>query len=521
MLVKVVLKVGRVEYKYINPRGGYVVYLVTSEQMQLFDKYTIEHIGIPGIVLMDHAGWAVARIVLRQHPERVVVLCGKGNNGADGWICARWLHHAGVSQVQVISTVSPQQLTGDAWTASQSALAMGVPFTVWTDDMELPTADVYVDAILGTGSTRPISASLGRLVERVNASSAWTIAVDVPTGVNASTGEIEHLAIRAKETVTFNWEKLGLAVSPGCEWAGTVHVEEIGICMPPSVDTHRLAEWITPQRFRQLWADRKHNSHKGSFGRIGVVVGQMQGASLLAAAGAARVGVGLVILAVHKALQMSVPWDYVLRDLDAEQLYEHLADCHAIVYGPGLGQFGTIANAVKTPPFWDQYQGLGVIDADGLRAIGEAGGLQQTGPRFVLTPHPKECARLLGWSTERVLASRLAAGCALAEKTGSIVLLKGYHTLIVHPDGRIRVNSTGDASLSVGGTGDVLAGMVGGLMAQGLEPFDAAALAAWLHGKAGELAGQALTKVSVMASDVVEFISRAIHLYFDMITQEF
>ncbi|MBX5436483.1 MAG: NAD(P)H-hydrate dehydratase [Alicyclobacillaceae bacterium] len=494
------------------------MYLVTSEQMQSFDRHAIDTLGVPGIVLMDHAGRAVARAVRRRRPRRVVVLCGKGNNGGDGWVAARWLRHWGI-RVDVVTLADPDELRGDAATAAKAAVDSGVPYTVLHRsgsggpgagqplDSLIAGADVCVDALLGTGASRPPEGLLAAAIEALNRHSPWTVAVDVPTGVNASTGEVPGVAVRAHETVCMATQKLGTAVSPGCYYAGRVRVADIGIPVAPSGD---IARWTTAADIRETLPQRSADSHKGTFGRVGIAAGEMRGAAALAGLGALRAGAGLVVVAVADDSAAGFPYEFVLRHADgADGAFD---DCQSLVVGPGLGR-----HLDRWRERAAQHRGTGVLDADALRWIVPGGGLPDwlQGGRWVLTPHPKECARMLGWHTAEVQAKRLSAVRTLARETGCVVVLKGHHSLIADASGRLRVNPTGDASLATAGTGDVLAGVIGGLLAQGLEPFEAAAAGAWLHGLAGELAGRIRSRTGVIASDVVDCISRAIHLAFD------
>jgi ADP-dependent NAD(P)H-hydrate dehydratase / NAD(P)H-hydrate epimerase len=486
------------------------VYLVTSEQMQSLDRHTLTTLRVPGIVLMDHAGKAVAVEVAAKQPNSVVVLCGKGNNGGDGWMAARWLQHWRVPNLSVLTTEPIEHLEGEAYLAAQIAQASGVPYAVYQSGMEVPPADVYVDALLGTGTTRPLEGHLGELVERVNECSGWTVAVDVPSGVDGSTGVVPGLAIRAEVTVCMGLQKLGTAVTPGSEWAGQVRVADIGIALQPNVP---YAEWVTPERVSHALPKRGPLTHKGTFGKVGICVGEMQGASVLAGLGAARVGTGLVVLGHRTDLTLQVPYEFVTRRCDVGEVATRLADCHALVVGPGLG-----VHADRWRDVVFQHTDRGVLDADGFRIL-ERDRKLPVG-NWVLTPHPKECADLLGWTTAQVQARRLEAASLLAKQVGGVVVLKGHHSLIVDETGRTMVNPTGDDALATAGTGDVLAGMIGGLLAQGLSPFDAAASAVWLHGKAGEFAGSSASPISTIASDVVENISRAINHCFDTDTFE-
>ena len=527
------INVDGVEYKYSNPRGGYLLYLATSEQMQEFDKFTIHTLRVPAIVLMDHAGFAVAQKVAELRPKKVVVVCGKGNNGGDGWVAARWLKHWGQCQVEVISSADPNTLSGEAKLASEMALAAGVPYQVYYNDLELKEADVYVDALLGTGAARPLKGDLARLVEAVNRAAVTVVAVDVPSGVDASTGEVFGTAIKAQHTVCLGLQKLGTAVTPGCYSAGQVTVADIGI---PVQTAENLAVLTEAKDLRNWLPKRDWSAHKGTFGRVGIVMGEMQGAAVLAGLGAARSGAGLVILgrqANRRAANpnganrsevnqseaswsagaaMEIPYEFVLRERDRQDdVLDGFNDCQAVVVGPGLGRAAeTPAEAKRWQSALHAYRGTGVLDADGLRFLADDLALLETG-HWVLTPHPKECGRLLGWTTDEVQQKRVLAARTLADLTSAVVVLKGYHSLIAAPGKRLSVNPTGDASLSTAGTGDVLAGLIGSLLAQGLEPFDAARAGAYLHGLAGELAGKQWNRAGTMASDVVNHIPYAMN----------
>jgi hydroxyethylthiazole kinase-like uncharacterized protein yjeF len=483
------------------------VILVTSKQMRELDRRTIEHLGIPGAVLMDHAGRSLAERVRARGPRRTVLLCGKGNNGGDGWSAARWLHQWGYS-VQVVTLAVPDSLRGDAALMAQAAIRSGVPFDVW-EGGPLPDANVYVDALLGTGASRPPEGAMQSLIEAVNASGATVVACDVPTGVDADTGRVPGVAVQAVETVTMGAPKLGLCVTPGALYAGRWTVADVGIPLDPdTVAAHGpMCEWVNADWARSRLPRRVPDSHKGTYGRVGVLCGQMQGASVLAALGAARAGAGWVALLHPPAAAPSAPPEFVLRAVTPAEFAAAAQPLDVVVAGPGLG---------TAAPEWVEalrgFPGPAVIDAEAL-AVFDGGALP--GRPWVITPHPKEAARLLRWSVSQVQAERVAAARALAERTGVVAVLKGYRTLVAAPDGRLRVIGSGDASLATAGTGDVLAGVIGALLAQGLAPYDAAALGAWLHGRAGELAGEALSMASVMASDVVEQISRVLRHCFE------
>jgi ADP-dependent NAD(P)H-hydrate dehydratase / NAD(P)H-hydrate epimerase len=479
------------------------VYLVTSDQMQALDNHTIHALFVPGIVLMDYAGKAVADGVKGLAQGHVVVCTGKGNNGGDGWVAARWCRYYGMT-VEVLALARPDELSGDAAQAAKAAVHCGVPWRKYAPGDGLPSGDVYVDALLGTGASRPLEGVLADIVIALNRSGSPVIAVDIPTGVNPNTGEVPGEAVQAVCTICLAAQKLGTAISPGCHFAGEVKVADIGIPIDNLdvgvVDLTQVARFTTALEVATWLPKRVNESHKGSYGRLAIAVGEMQGAAILAGMGAARMGAGLVTLMATDPLSIAAPPEFVVQIRPPG--WSLPAATQALVVGPGLGQSRSRWMSVLS-----NFTGPRVIDADGLQLLE---GVEVSPHATVITPHPKECAAMLGWSTEEVQAHRLDAARRLAEKTGATVVLKGYHSLVVDPRGRVHVNPTGDASLATAGTGDVLAGMIGGLLAQSLDAFEAACAGVWLHGKAGEIAGERRTQASVVASDVVDCISRAI-----------
>lgn len=454
---------------------------------------------------MELAGKAVADAVLRRQPKNVWIVCGKGNNGGDGWVAARWLTLQATS-VHVLSLVDPETLTGEAAAAFRSAQAVGVPFSIWPETGKLAQADLIVDAMLGTGSGRAPEGSVLAAIVRIAQMSVPVLAIDVPTGVDASTGEVPGKAVRADETITMGYVKLGLMVTPGALYAGKVEVADIGI-RAPSMDG--LARMATAQQVHAWLPKRTLESHKGTFGRVGILRGEMTGAAMLAGLGAARAGAGLVVM-VGSGTSADVPYAFVQRDTN--KAAKPFADCGAIVLGPGLG-----LERAHTAAFVEGFAGTGVLDADALHLEVLPADL---GARFVLTPHPKECARLLGWTVQAVNERRIEAARAVAKSRGAVVVLKGYRSIVAAPTGALWVNPTGGPALATAGSGDVLAGIIGGLLAQGLQPLEAAIAGAWIHGRAGDLAGRTLHPASVLATDVVDAISRAIPLHFDTDSEE-
>jgi NAD(P)H-hydrate epimerase len=486
--------------------------LLTGAELRELDRAAISA-GLPGVVLMEHAGRAVATVA-RAHPGRILVLAGAGNNGGDGFVAARWLRHWGREVELVLVSGAPRE-GSDAATHLAAARAAGVPVRSGTS---LGPADVIIDAILGTGA-RPIDADspLGALVRAINASAARIIAVDLPSGLDADGGPVQGEVVRAHHTVTFAASKLGLASAPGPSFAGRVGIVDIGLEVPAAAGR---AELLGDAMLAPRLPPRPSAGHKGTFGHVLCLAGSpgKSGAGLLAALAAIRSGAGLVSLAVPAALSRElegrVP-EVMLRELElgaelaaaTQALREALAGKQALVWGPGIPptrHVGELVRSLAVPA---------VLDADALNALaaspGATSGLGEA-RQLVLTPHPGEAARLLGLDGARAIqADRVGAARQLAAETQAIVVLKGERTLIADPAGELAVCATGNPGMGTGGTGDVLAGVIGALLAQGASPWDAATIGAHVHGRAGDLAAARLGLRGLRARDLVARLPRA------------
>ena len=512
--------------------------VVTADEMTALDKETIEEYGIPGAALMERAGTAVAAAVRRlaaergaAGAERVHILCCRGNNGGDGMVAARALANWG-ARVRVYLIGGRQGLRGEAALFLQALLRMGIPVhdvgegEIKKLGLALGTADVIVDAMLGTGARGPLRPLVASAVLAANASGRPVVAVDVPTGVDASTGETGDVAIRAEVTVTFGLPKLGHLLDPGRAHTGRLVVAEIGFPRQLLEAAGAGRIWVRRETAQGLLRERPLAAHKGTFGRTVVVAGSvgMAGAAVLALRGALRSGTGLVMWAGPRDLLPTIqaavpeatasplpgPGDTFSRE-GAEHLLRLLRPGDALAVGPGMGRSEAAGAGLFT--LLSQAGVPAVVDADALNAMAAWGRdeRRRLGRREdrIYTPHAKEAARLLAWETQAVVGRRLDALARLVAEWGGTVLLKGNPTLIQEDGGRLAINSTGDSSLSRGGTGDVLTGLAAGLLAQGYGTWEAAVLAAYLHGRAGEIAGRRRSAYAVVASDVAEAIARA------------
>ncbi len=501
--------------------------LASAAQMRALDRHTIDVLGVPGEVLMETAGRAVAERVLAVFTDTegartpVAVICGAGNNGGDGFVVARHLHQLGV-EVFAVLVGSADRAPADAAANHRRMIECGVPL----EGVDWPARrpGVVVDALFGTGLSRPLEGDASEAVERINRAGdggATVISVDLPSGLDTDTGALLGTAVRAGETVTIGLPKLGLCVEPGRSHAGCVHVARIGIADEAPGLALRAELW-TRAACRLRLPARPRGGHKGSFGHVLLIAGSRgkTGAAHLAALGAARAGAGLVTVAcpagVGEVLEVKTTEAMTVPVADTEEqcfaaaavarLVSLANERDVVAMGPGVGQHEETAGLIRE--LAKLVERPLVIDADGLNAFaGEPGlvsVLKARGAPTVLTPHPGEAARLLGVTSAEINQDRVASARKLAEITGAVVLLKGAGSVIAAPDGHVAINPTGGPALSAGGTGDVLTGIVAAYLAQGLEAWDAAALAAWIHGDAADRLARHAGQSGLLASELAD-----------------
>jgi NAD(P)H-hydrate epimerase len=469
--------------------------------------------GVPGTQLMAAAGDAVAHVVRVRYPaaRRVICVCGGGANGGDGLVAARRLRSLGVDASCLVVASRPYE--GDALDACERAVAAGVPVSrVGAVGDGLRGADVVVDALLGTGRSGEPRGAVAAAIAAIAAAGAPVVAVDVPSGVDASTGEVSAVAVSADATVTFHAPKIGHVVLPGRSHVGVLVVVPIGI--PAGVTVAAPARLAGAATVAAL-AARPAFGSKYDAGSVLAVGGSrgMTGAIVLCSRAALRAGAGLVVAAVPASQQPAVaglvvePMTLACADVGgglapaaADEVLRRSARSSAVAVGPGCGRTPGTADLVRR--LVGRIEAPLVLDADGLHAIGTDLGLlaARTDPT-VITPHAGEAARLLGVDPADIAAHRLHAARTLAERAGAICLLKGADTIIAAPDGRLAVRDGDDARLATAGTGDVLCGTIAGLLARGAPPFEAAAAGAAAHLAAARsvAAGRAL-----VASDLID-----------------
>jgi len=504
--------------------------VVTAEEMHAVDKYTIETLSIIGRVLMENAGRAVfAAMRERWAPlagKRAVVLCGKGNNGGDGFVVARYLQEAGVGcDTCLVGTAS--DLRGDAAANHLVFTRLGYSVREIQNLEALPDlrhADFIVEALLGTGVRGPLQGLMAQIVTRINESGRPVVAIDLPTGMNADTGEVAGPCVRANLTVTIGCCKQGLLFTPGREYAGEVVAAEIGF---PEIafrqvvaeKSARLATFLLTREVLSNWIPRRPaNAFKNRVGQILVIAGSrgFGGAARLTAVSTLRAGAGLVVLAAPESLlpqleaataeviKLPLPEENgIISAAAIEPLQARTQWAEVIAIGPGLGLAEGAQRIVKH--VLAEFAGTIVLDADALsNLIGQQEAIRRAAGKLILTPHPGELSRLTGANKAAIASNPVAVARQTAEELGQVLVLKGAPTVVASPTGEVFINSTGNAGMATGGSGDVLTGIIAGLAGQGLDPLRAALLGVYLHGMAGDLARDKLGEWSMLAGDIME-----------------
>lgn len=508
-------------------QGGWP--LVSAKEMQALDAHTIDVLGVPGDVLMERAGFAIADAVVdlvggdTRGPE-ILVVCGRGNNGGDGWVVTRRLLELGYA-VRVCAIGVREGLGPDGEQHRLRAEALGVAVLDEVPESPGPVS-VVVDALFGTGLSRTIEGAEAAAIVRIaelRREGALVVAADIPSGLCADTGQPLGACVSADVTVTMELPKLGLWLEPGRTHAGRLRVAPIGIAASaPGFEPKAHA--LTRAAASSLLPARPDFGHKGTFGHVLVVAGSegKTGAAALAARAALRGGAGLVTLACPASLNdilepllleaMTAPLpDTPERGLAAraEDALLRLAHARSVVaLGPGLGTSTETVSLVRS--FVCRCERPLILDADGLNALGaEPELLRDRGAPAVLTPHPGEAARLLGISAVEVNSDRIGHARALAARADAVVVLKGAPTVTAEPDGTVTVNTTGGPALAVGGTGDVLTGLIAALVAQGLSAARAGALGAFVHGCGGDRIAARQGSAGLLASDLADELPAA------------
>ena len=459
-------------------------HLYRADQVRAMDRYAIDTLGVPGYVLMVNAGEAAYQLIRKTWPtgSHLGIVCGAGNNGGDGYVLAKKALDSAMD-VRLFGLAPLEHLQGDALTAAESFVGAGGNVEEFTSGC-LADCDIVVDGLLGTGLDRQVTGSYADVIHEINHFSGKVLALDIPSGLHANTGCPMGLAVLADKTISFIGLKQGLFTGEAADYCGEIHYSSLSV--PDSASTHQKPSAILIRQEDIKFSQRKRCSHKGSFGHVLVIGGDFgySGAIRLAGEAAARVGAGLVSIATRPehaaATNLSRPelmCHGVTTKADVKRL---LGKASVVAIGPGLGQSSWAKEILETA-----IGGAAplVIDADALNLLAE---FPQKCSRWVLTPHPGEAARLLECSVREVQSDRFKAIMELRNKFGGVCLLKGSGTLIAMEGSPIMVNPTGNPGMATGGMGDVLTGIIAGLIAQGFSLEDAAKTGAWLHGAAAD-----------------------------------
>lgn len=507
--------------------------LVTASQMRSLDKAATEKYGIVPLDLMERAGKGVADLVVRHFPKRckVIIFTGKGNNGGDGLVAAGYLVDYGYSVT--ICLLSPwTDFSPDARVNWDELAGKNVDIIDIVSESDLrkehtrlSCADVVVDAIFGTGLSSEVTGKYRAVIEYINSLSKPVVAVDIPSGLSADTGQPLGVAVRARFTAALGALKVGLVTATGMEYAREVELIDIGIPAELLDNADTGYELVTPEMIAGFLPSRKRSSHKGDFGHLLVVAGSVGkiGAGLLSCRAALRVGAGLVTYALPETA-------YVKFDTKSpEVMYEGIADDgkgrftrsslpslrallqtrDVLAIGPGIGTDRDTAVAVSE--LVKRSLVPVIIDADGLNCIADTiSVLDSHKGGIIMTPHPGEMSRLNGMPVKKIQTDRINVARTFARTHKLYLVLKGARTVISTPDGRIYINPTGNPGMATAGTGDVLTGMIGGLIAQNMSIENAVVAAVYVHGLAGDIAAKEMTERGMIASDVINCIPKAL-----------
>ncbi len=501
--------------------------LVTSAQMRKIDREAIDNRSIPGEWLMENAGRGIATGILQKlirtpSEATVTIFCGKGNNGGDGYVVARHLYEAGVN-VTVYFLGPLDKLSPDARLNFDRAAGLGVTLYEIKSSDDLPkdlSCDLIIDAVFGTGFSGAPKGLSAEIIEFINSQDTEIVAVDAPSGLNVDNGQFEGAVVRADYTFTMALPKYGLYLSPGRELAGGVQVVPIGVPNDVVESFDLENELITPEIVAACLPTRKPDGHKGDFGRLFVLAGStgMTGAAAMAGLSALRAGCGLVKIGCPKSVQpvlatkltevMTHPFPdvggrgmFALRGLG--EVRKFVAENDAVVIGPGIGTHHETFELIRR--LVSKLDKPAIIDADGLNALaGHTDVLKGCSVMPILTPHPGEFRRLTDRVTPEDIQERADMVRSVAADFNVILVLKGSPTLVSAPGGNCYLNPTGNNGMATAGSGDVLSGIIGSFLAQGMDPFDASVAGVYVHGLAGDYATHMLTERAMIAGDMID-----------------
>ncbi len=517
------------------------MFLVTANQIQDMDKQTIESFGIPGLVLMENAGRGAFDVLLNKFKnikiKKIAVIAGRGNNGGDGFVIARYLMEQGI-HVTIFLLSLKQKVTGDA--KINMALVQKLCDRSHTCSIiEIPDADtfkkqkdhillhdLFIDAILGTGLNSDVRGFFRDVIELINSSQGPVFSVDIPSGLNSDTGQPMGVAVKADATATFAFAKAGNIIYPGNIYTGDLEVIDIGIPKFIAREKGIKLFMIEKKDIAVCFVPRKFQSHKGSYGHLLVIAGSTgkTGAASLCANAAMRCGTGLVTLGIAKSLNKSIEPQVIepmthplpektkgfLSDNCFEQILSLLKNKQALALGPGIGTHEATKKLVSN--LIEKSEVPMIIDADAINCIAQNTNiLKKKRASAILTPHPGEMARLCDMTPKDIQADRLGIASQFAKAHDVIIVLKGAQTIVSLPDGRSYICPTGNPGMASGGMGDVLTGLIAGFCAQGFSPENASLAGVFIHGLCADRLARDMGAFGFVASDIIQIIPKTIH----------
>lgn len=508
--------------------------ILSGSEMRRVDAWTVEDFGLPVMLLMENAGNAVAQAARRILPEiagsQIAIFVGKGNNGGDALVAARYLHRMGAS-VKLFLLFPPGEFSGAALENWQLLERMDLTWYLLSDENSfyvlklcLNQCHLIIDGIFGTGFRGNPAPSVARVIQMANDSNLPILAIDIPSGLDADSGKVGEPCIKATVTVTMGWAKQGLFLYPGKKKVGELQVADIALPREGLENLETEAHYVDEALARSLLPVRDWEGHKNTFGHVLVIAGSpgMTGAAALACKAVLRAGAGMVTACLPRSLAdfFDLTFPEVItrampetpeRSLSSQawlEIYNQLPGKKAVVFGPGLTTGEGIGDILRR--LLEMCHVPLVLDADGLNVLADRRDLAANARcPLILTPHPGEMARLLGVTAKEVQQDRLETARTAARLFQAVVVLKGAATVIAAPAGHVYINSTGNPSLATAGTGDVLAGAIGSLLAQGLEPLKAAILGVYIHGSAGDIRAKTTGLQGVLAGEVADTLPAA------------
>jgi len=511
--------------------------LLTSSQIRSIDKTVIEERGISGLMLMERAGTSITeQIINRYNPSCAAVFIGKGNNGGDGSVVARALFERGVDVVVFVAT-EPDSIQGDARVKYERIPESVLKINLYSDSSmveslpeKLASCSCIIDGLLGTGIDGEVRGLYKTVIDAINVSDKPVIAIDIPSGLQSDTGRWEGVCIKADVTVTMGAPKIGLYINDAYKVTGEVVVADIGFPQDMFENPEFKTNLTTHSFVSSLFHKRDRASHKGNYGHLFVLSGSrgFTGAATLLAESAIRTGVGLVTVGVPKSLNpifevklteaMTLPLYETTEQTLSSSCFKEIEDfsekVKAIAMGPGLSTHPDTVKLIKKVLL--EVDKSMVVDADGINAMDlkVLSALSSKESSTILTPHPKELSRLIKKDVKDIQEDRIKTATEIAVSYKIYLVLKGFRTIIAAPDGTVFLNDTGNPGMAKGGSGDVLTGIIGSLLAQGFTPFHSAICGVYIHGLAGDYAAKELTENAMIPTDMIRYLPKVFQSFF-------